>query len=369
MNKTTMLGLTEPVLQAVINQYDLKPYYYPTLFPLKETQTLTWKTLEMMSGLKVAADLVARGARLDAKTREALSVISGEIPKIAIKRTMDENALNDYDIMIAMSSGNPSVAQLVNAWKNDADYCWQGVAARLEWMALQTISQGETILTNANNNSVITNLNLSFPVPTSQKTGYITGSSAWTAPTTAKPISKDFRGIQDLAVAAGKTVKFAFMNMKTFADFTQTDEVVKMCQPYQATANGVSFVPDIMIVNTVLAKLPYLRGLQIIVIDQEVTIEAGDGTRTTANPFHDNVVMYSDRQVLGTTHWKTPADMKLQGSAAIKVMNMHTCIKKYSTEEPIEEITMGIANAVCSWDNYSSCYLQDVKNSTWQKGA
>ena len=35
MNKTTMLGLTEPVLQAVINQYDLKPYYYPTLFPLK----------------------------------------------------------------------------------------------------------------------------------------------------------------------------------------------------------------------------------------------------------------------------------------------------------------------------------------------
>ena len=368
MNKTTMLGLTEPVLQAVINQYDLKPYYYPTLFPLKETQTLTWKTLEMQSGLKIAGDLVARGARLDAKTREAINAIQGQIPKIAIKRVMDEDALNDYDIMIAMSSGNPSVQQLVNAWKNDTDYCWQGVAARLEWMSLQTISQGETILNNANNNSIITNLNLSFPVPAAQKKGFITGSSAWATPSTAKPISKDFRGIQDLAIAAGKTVRYAFMNMKTFADFTQTDEVVKMCQPYTATAIGVSFVPDITIVNTVLAKLPYLRGLQIIVIDQEVTIEQADGTRVTANPFADNVVMYSDRMVLGTTHWKAPADMKLQGSAALKVMNAHTCIKKYSTEEPIEEITVGIANAVCSWDNYMSCYLQDVKNATWTKG-
>lgn len=41
-----MIGITEKDMQAVINTYDLKPYYYPTLFPLKENYTLTWKALE-----------------------------------------------------------------------------------------------------------------------------------------------------------------------------------------------------------------------------------------------------------------------------------------------------------------------------------
>lgn len=46
MIKTLMRGLVEKDMQAVINTYDLKPYYYPTLFPLKETYTLTWKALK-----------------------------------------------------------------------------------------------------------------------------------------------------------------------------------------------------------------------------------------------------------------------------------------------------------------------------------
>ena len=37
MIKTLMRGLVEKDMQAVINTYDLKPYYYHTLFPLKET--------------------------------------------------------------------------------------------------------------------------------------------------------------------------------------------------------------------------------------------------------------------------------------------------------------------------------------------
>ena len=37
---TLMRGLVEKDMQAVVNSYDLKPYYYPTLFPLKETYTL-----------------------------------------------------------------------------------------------------------------------------------------------------------------------------------------------------------------------------------------------------------------------------------------------------------------------------------------
>jgi len=46
-----MIGITERDMQAVVNTYDLKPYYYPTLFPLKENYTLTWKALEAQERL------------------------------------------------------------------------------------------------------------------------------------------------------------------------------------------------------------------------------------------------------------------------------------------------------------------------------
>lgn len=79
---TLMRGLVEKDMQAVVNSYDLKPYYYPTLFPLKETYTLTWKALETQVGLKIAADLVARGASVDKRRAKLLPVFKEISPRL-----------------------------------------------------------------------------------------------------------------------------------------------------------------------------------------------------------------------------------------------------------------------------------------------
>ena len=118
MQKSLMVGLNEKDMEAVIRTYDLKDYYYPTLFPLKETNTLTWKMLEAQSGLKIAADLVSRGATISRKTREAISRIQGDIPKIAISREKNEDELTEYDIMVAMSSSNPVVGMALQPVRN-----------------------------------------------------------------------------------------------------------------------------------------------------------------------------------------------------------------------------------------------------------
>lgn len=90
---------------------------------------MTWKALETQVGLKIAGDLVARGASINKKTREAIARIQGDIPKVAIKRTKDENELNEYEIMVAMTSANPDLRALVEAWAEDTQFCWDGVAA------------------------------------------------------------------------------------------------------------------------------------------------------------------------------------------------------------------------------------------------
>lgn len=359
-----MQGLNEKSMEAVVRTLDLNEFYYPTLFPLTKRTTLTWSTLEAESGLHIAGDLVARGASLDRKTREALAELRGDMPKIAISRDMDENELDRYDEAVALAQGSADAMELVEVWANDVKFCFTGVASRLEWMALQIISRGKLKLTNANNKSVITEYDMDYAIPSDQKKGYYTGSASWAAGTTAKPITKDMLGVVKAAKAKGISLKYAFMNPTTFGYFAQQEEVIKHCASFAQNQMGINYEPDLGTVNTVLAKKVGLNGLKIILIDQQVTLEI-DGVRTTVNPFEDNVVMYSESATLGKTYWKTPKDMTLKGSAAIKVMQGHTCIKKWSEEEPIKEITQGIANAVPVWASSGRSFLQKVDNSSW----
>ena len=367
MQKSLMIGITEKDMQAVINTYDLKPYYYPSLFPLKENFTLSWKSLEAQIGLKIAGDLVARGASINKKTREAIARIQGDIPKIAIKRTKDENELNEYDIMVAMTSQSPDLRALVEAWAEDTKYCWDGVANRLEWMALQTISLGKITLTNDNNSSVVSEYDVDYQLDSDKKLGFQTGSASWANSASAKPFSKDFKGIVKAAKAKGISLKFAFMNLDTFTNLVETEEVIKLCASFANNALGLAQSPSLEQVNSAMRGLAYLRGLQIVIIDQDITVELPNGDRKTGNPFADNVVMFSEAKVLGKTYWKKPADMGLKGSAAIKAMHGHTCVKKYSTEEPIEEVTIGLANAFPAWLSSQRSYLMATDSNTWNK--
>lgn len=108
--------------------------------------------------------------------------------------------------------------------------------------------------------------------------------------------------------------------------------------------------------------------MQIIVIDQEITIELADGSRITSNPFEDDVVLFSKSKVLGNTYWKKPIDAKkLPGSVAEKVMHGHTLVKKYSNESPVQEVTEGIANLFPAWNLSGRSVLMQTNATTWNK--
>lgn len=362
MIPTLMRGLNERDMNAVVNSYELKEFYYPTLFPLRENYTLTWKTLEAQAGLRIAADLVARGASVDKKTREAIARLQGDIPKISVKRVKDDEALNEYDIMLAMTSQNPDLRAIVEFWAEDTNFCWNAVAARIEWLALTQISLGKIPVTADNNVSVITEYEVDYQIPAERKLGT---ALAWSNPQTAKPISADFKAILKKAKKDGISLKFAFMNSDTFANFAECAEVQRIAASFAQNALNIQQTPSVEQVNTALARLPYLKGLQIVVIDQDITLELADGTRKTGNPFADDVVMFSESKVLGTTFWKKPADANVTGSVSIKAQNGHTLIKKFAVEEPLQEVTMGIANAFPAWVTSQRSWLLDTAHTDW----
>lgn len=361
-----MVGLNEKDMQAVINTYDLKPYYYPTLFPLTETPFLTWKMLEAQAGLKIAADLVSRGSTAPKKIREAISRIQGDIPKIMISREKQEDELTDYDIMVAMSSTNPDLRALVEFWAEDTKFCWDGVAARAEWIALKEISLGKVKFTNSNNAAVVTEYDVDYMMSKDQKIGV---ESSYTSGVSGKPLTKDFPKAMKLGKKLfGATYKFAFMNVETFEKLASQEEVVKKCATFVQNVTNTCDAPDLTTVNAYLAKKKEtFKGLQIIVIDQEITIELANGDRETSNPFEGDVILFSESKVLGKTYWKKPIDMNLKNSVAEKAMNGHTLIKKYSEESPVKEVTEGIANLFPAWNLAGRSLLMQVNATSWTK--
>jgi hypothetical protein len=365
MQKTLIQGLNEKDMAAVIHTYDLKPYYYPTLFPFKETPFLTWKMLEAQAGLKIAADLVSRGATIPKKTRDAIARVSGDIPKISISREKNEDELTDYDLLIAMASKSPDLQAIVEFWAEDTKFCWDGVAARAEWIALRQISLGKVKFTNSNNAAVVTEYDVDYLIPAEQKVGV---NTSWATGTGAKPLTKDFKAAIAIGKAIGATYKYAFMNPGTFEKLVAQEEVIKKCASYIQNVNGIAEEPDLVTFNGYLTKkAETYKGLQVIVIDQDITIELADGSRTTSNPFEDDVVLFSESKVLGATHWKKPIDLNVKNSAALKVMHGHTLIKKYSEESPVKEVTEGISNLFPAWNLAGRSVLMQVNATTWNK--
>lgn len=367
---TLMQGLNERNMQAVVNSLNLNQYYFPTLFPLKQTKFLTWKTLNAKIGLHVAADLIARGARLSEKARNAIKRIEGDIPKIGIERKMNENELQEYQNLVALANGDADLIALVEAWADDLTFCWDGAGARIEWMALYQMSHaGKLKVTSENNAHITSEYDADYQIPSDQKKGVTVN---WSNPATAKPFSVDLKNLIKESRKSNKggiRLKHMWMSPATFNQLVETDECQKLCASYVANALNLQTIPGLAEVNALMAKLSYLfGGLTIHIIDQDITVEFMNGEQVSGNPFADNVICFTENNVLGNTWWVTPVDMSVKGTSAIKVMRSFCMLKKFGNEDPVEEVTQGICNAFPGWNGSERAYFLDTKNTTWNEG-
>ena len=344
MQKTLMEGLNEKDMQAVIHTFDLKPYYYPTLFPLKETNLLTWKALEAQAGLKIAAD----------------------IPKIGVAREKLEDELTEYDLLLAMAGNSSDLTAIVEFWAEDTKFCWEGIAARLEWTALREISLGKVSLNSMNNAAVVSEFDADYQIPSAQKIGVAT---SYAGATNGTPFTNDFPKALAIGKKMGVTYKYAFMNVDTFTKLATQEETIKRTSTLVQSLTDIKDAPDAATVNAFLSKQKEkYKGLQIVVIDQDITIERADGTRTTGNPFEDDVILFSESKQLGNTFWKRPVEAKdMSGDVSVKAMRGHTLIRKYSNLSPVTEITEGITNAFPAWNLARRSLLMQTNATAWDK--
>ena len=361
MRKSIIQGLSEKDMKAVIDTYDLNDFYWPNLFPLKFTPTLTWKELTTKFAVPVAADVVSFNARSPRKTRRVVSRNQGEIPKIDIAYDKEESDINEYNSLLHYAGSESGNNALLDWIYDDSESCWKGVNARIEWLALRAMSTGRIVLNSKNNgDGIVTEEAVSFGIPETHKMG-VSVTFRDNAPT-AKPIDL-FKKVVKAAKKEGVKITDAFMNPETFDDIVATAQVQKFCANWMVKVTGMESAPNLEALNSALEKerLP-----KIHIIDSLVTIQV-EGKDTVCDPWEDGVICFAPSLVQGNTYHAPLADESIKDSPAVKYKREHVLIKKFSEEDPVVETTKGMANAFPAWGNASKCFLVDTKSGSWNK--
>lgn len=360
MKKSLIQGLTEKDMKAVIETYTLNSFYWPTLFPLKFTPTLTWKELRTKYGIPVMADVVSFNARAPRKTRRVVSRNQGDIPKIEVAYDKEETDINEYQNLLHYAGTEEGQKALLDWIYDDPEACWNGVNARIEWLALRAFSTNKIVLNSSNNEGVVTENAVTFGIPEDQLSGVDVTFRGHAD--TAKPITK-FKALKKAAKKKGFVLKHAFCNQDTFDDIVATVEVQKFCAGWVSKVTNTETIPDLASFNAVMKK----NGLfEFHIIESLVTVQI-KGVDSTVEPFEDGVIVFTPDVVQGNTYHAPLADEAVKDSVAVKVKRSHVLIKKFSEEDPVVETTKGLANAFPAWGNAYRAFLVDTLATKWDK--
>lgn len=360
MKKSLIQGLSEKDMGAVINTYTLNDFYWPTLFPLKFTPTLTWKELATKMSIPVMADVVSFNAKAPRKNRRVVSRNQGDIPKIEVAYDKEETDINEYNQLLHYAGTDEGQKALLDWVYGDVESAWSGVNARIEWLALRAFSTGRIILNSSNNEGIVTEEAVKFGVPDAHKSGVdvvFRGNAA-----TAKPITK-IKAIKKAAKKEGIILTDAFCRQEVFDDIVATAEVQKYCANWVTQATNLTLAPSLDSFNAAMKanNLP-----QFHIIESLVTVQI-KGTDTVTEPFEDGVITFTPGIVQGNTFHAPLADESVTDSPAVKTKREHVLIKKFSEEDPVVETTKGMANAFPAWGNAAKCFLVDTLAAAWSK--
>lgn len=353
ITNTLIQGLTQQMVQARLNTADATPFLFGKYFPVKKVNGFTWKTLQnQLAKRNVAADLHTDNGTIIRKQRPMFEMAMGDIPFISISRDMKRSEIKAYQTAAAFAQ-DEDASKLVDFWGEDVDFCFNGVQSEIEFIAWKLASNaGRLAFTTTTNATYANEFDLDYDVDDELKQATATD---WDNSASADIIG-DLATLVKYGKSKGLNPKFAFINLDELYRICTADQTIKACSTYIANAVGASQTPDLAAVNAMLAKQAWLNGLQLRVIDQNITRESTDGTQTSGNPFADRRLILSETERLGTTQYDI---LQENNDLILRAERAHTIVKKYGTAEPQSEVTIGQTDAIPVFDTaYRNLYVR-----------
>lgn len=359
---TLIHGLNQQMVQTRLNTLDMKLFLFGTYFPVKKVTGFDWKTLtNQLAKRNVAADLHTDNGTIIRKRRPVFQSAKGDLPYIAISREMTRADMKRYQTERALAKDDDATA-LVEFWGEDVDFCANGVQSELEYIAWTLLSNaGVMKFTTTTNATYANEFDLDYDVDDEQKVSTL---SDWGNKATADIIG-DLAKIREEAKKQGRNPRFGFINLNELYRIATADQIIKACASFASNALNISQTPSLTQINAMLKEQAWLGGLQLRVIDQDITREFDDKPDWTGNPFADHRLILSETEKLGSTQYDILEDDDAS-HCIIRAVRAHTVIKKYGTVEPKGEVTIGEADSIPVLDTaYRNIYVRTDKSS-WE---
>lgn len=358
MERSLLRELTDKRLKAYLKAKQTAPRYWATFFPLDYSDELTWEALYAESGNAIAADVISYDSSAPDKGRHVIGKASGEIAKMAVKRTMREKDFLMYKRLSKGVQGDTEKQKILNLVFGDVDFVVNAIDARCEHLALQAASTGRIFLTSKNNNGIVMETAVGLGIPEDNKT------------CVSKLLTNAdfdfFTEVKQVKAASKKTgtVKYIFMDEDTFDIIVETPKV-KAAYGYLLTGTKGTYEGDMFIED--LNKLMTKKRLPTIILieSSDLSFEDEDHVRHELEGWKPGYITFAIDKKFGRMQHGPIAEEDAESvkKYAIQAKKGHVLVTKWSDVDPVCEKTKGEAHCFTVIDNPGTFYILNT-NST-----
>ncbi|HEY4207986.1 MAG TPA: major capsid protein [Puia sp.] len=314
---------------------------------------LTYESAIGRSRIEAAASIADRSSPAPLRTRQALDKLSGKVPAIKEKISLDEDQFRSYMTIQQMQvSDEVKKKQLLDLLFGDVQLVGNSAMKRLDYMYKEGLSTGSITLTVTNNpDALVAPTAIDLLLSDSNRKN---STVSWDAEdkTTTKPITDIAAVVED---AAGRGIVFEKIRVTrvTWLNFIKSKEVIDSLTGFQGLAKG-TITPTLAQVNEFLASNLY--PVIEIVTNNKIGIEK-DGKITVQQPFIDASAVFTPPGKLGEIKLAMAmGEMKPVPQLSYAKFN-NALISKWADNDPWIEYTAVELNAFPAFDAIDQIYI------------
>lgn len=339
MQKSLFLELVEkyfPNLVVQVYEEIITKKDYSFLRDLNTQFSITgkWDTL---SGINkdVMADVIALDASIPLKRAVPIKTATGDIPKVATKRHLNETDLTLLQMLIARDG--LETAQVRKQIFEHIAVVITGQLEKFEYMYLNGLSNGGVTTVDKNTNAG-TEIRVNFGMPTDNE---IHASKVWVANTDYTPLT-DIQTLIDKAEENGQTINKLKMSQATFNLIKNSEEAKNLVYPLAQNAPAITAgaLNDLLLSDF---------GVTVELIKKKSAYEI-DGVQTTIDPWVAGQIIGVPEGKVGTFVWAEVAEMNFPSNLCNyqRAGNSNfMLVKKYRTVDPaLAEFTASESRAL-----------------------
>lgn len=325
------------------------PYLYRTLLTPRFTADTRWASV-LAEYTRVAADVVELSSELPLKSRDTIETAHGDIPKIGMKLALGEKEMKDIDAMLAQPNLF-GLNQVIQTMFNDVPRVIEGVYERIEDIFLSELSTGVGLSSNNDGKGVRVDVGY-------YAANQFTSTTPW-ASSTAVDAEVDIQQVYDKAIEDNNSITDVYADDTALHALYKNDKMRGLYAFDQGFAGALSNVPvlDLQKLQT-LFRTKWNTELHRVYRKTKTEI---NGKKQNHSAWQKGMMTFVCDSQLGTLVYTNCAEQTRPVSGVTYQMaDDFILASRYSTNDPLQEITASQAMVVPIINNVDRIYTLDT---------